>query len=200
MASVGIKRLTVDNTTIQTKTGTAEYTPSSAEKTPVLDDGSGSVMFTTQERKPGMMKVQVSTLKSADAQKLRDLEDGEVVMELLDGTTVVGSNMTQTANNSVTAADGVLELEFILGKKIKLQRPIQNAAETGEINEVEIKDEKDISASDFYDVSFSPDGSSNLGAMADTIANLTGLTSGQVAALHVKDYIKLSAEVGKYID
>jgi len=29
MASVGIKRLTVDNTTIQTKTGTAEYTPSS---------------------------------------------------------------------------------------------------------------------------------------------------------------------------
>lgn len=113
MASVGIKRLTVDNTTIQTKTGTAEYTPSSAEKTPVLDDGSGSVMFTTQERKAGMMKVQVSTLKSADAQKLRDLEDGEIVMELLDGTTVVGSNMTQTANNSVTAADGVLELEFM---------------------------------------------------------------------------------------
>ena len=87
-----------------------------------------------------------------------------------------------------------------MSKKFKLQRPIQNAAETGEINEVSIKDEKDISASDFYDVSFSPDGSSNLGAMAETIANLTGLTSGQVAALHVKDYVKLSAELGKYID
>lgn len=87
-----------------------------------------------------------------------------------------------------------------MSEKIKLQRSIPNAAETGDIDEVEIKDEKDISASDFYDVSFNPDGSSNLGAMAETIANLTGLTSGQVAALHVKDYIKLSAEVGKYID
>jgi len=113
MASVGIKRLTVDNKTIQTKTGTAEYTPSSAEKTPVLDDGSGAMMFTTQEKKPGMIKVQVSTLKSADTKNLRDLEDAEIVLELIDGTTVVGSNMTQTANNSVTAADGVLELEFM---------------------------------------------------------------------------------------
>jgi len=113
MASVGIKRLTVANVTIQTKTGTAEYTPSSAEKTPVLDDGSGSMMFTTQEKKPGMIKVQVSTLKAADTSRLRDLEDAEIVLELIDGTTVVGSNMTQTANNSVTAADGVLELEFM---------------------------------------------------------------------------------------
>lgn len=87
-----------------------------------------------------------------------------------------------------------------MSKKFKLQRPIKNAAETGEINEVSIKDEKDISASDFYDVSFSPDGSSNLGAMAETIANLTGLTSGQVASLHIKDYVKVSAEVGKYIE
>ena len=113
MASVGIKRLTINNVTIQVKTGTAEYTPSSAEKTPVLDDGTGKVMFTTQEKKAGMMKVQVSTLKSADASKYRDLEDAEVVLELIDGTTVVGSNMTQTANNSVTAADGVLELELM---------------------------------------------------------------------------------------
>ena len=112
MASVGIKRLTIDNVTIQTKTGTAEYTPSSAEKTPVLDDGSGSVMFTTQEKKPGMIKVEVSTLKSADTAKLRDLEDAEMVLELVDGTTIVGSNMTQTANNSVTAADGVAPYEF----------------------------------------------------------------------------------------
>ena len=113
MASVGIKRFTANNVTIQTKTGTAEYTPSSAEKTPVLDDSTGDVMFTTQEKKAGMIKVQVSTLKSADATKLRDLEDGELVLELIDGTTIVGSSMTQTANNSVTAADGVLELEFM---------------------------------------------------------------------------------------
>ncbi len=84
--------------------------------------------------------------------------------------------------------------------KLTLKRAIRNAADTEDVNEVSIKDEKDISASDFYDVSFNPDGSSNLGAMADTIANLTGLTSWQVASLHVKDYIKLSSEVGKFIE
>lgn len=113
MASVGIKRLTINNVVIQTKTGTTEYLPSSAEKTPELDDGSGKVMFTTQEKKPGMIKVQVSTLKSADTARLRDLEDGELILELIDGTTVVGSNMTQTANNGVTAADGTAEYEFM---------------------------------------------------------------------------------------
>ena len=113
MASVGIKRLTIDNETIQTKTGTAEYKPSGAEKTPVLDDGTGDVMFTTQEKKAGMIKVQVSTLKSADTDKLRSLEDAEIVLELVDGKTVVGSFMTQTADPSVTAADGVVEYEFM---------------------------------------------------------------------------------------
>ena len=87
-----------------------------------------------------------------------------------------------------------------MSTKFKLKRHIRNAADTDDVTEVKVKDEKDISASDFYDVSFNPDGSSNLGAMAETIANLTGLTSSQVASLHVKDYIKLSAEVGKYIE
>ena len=85
-------------------------------------------------------------------------------------------------------------------KKFKLKRAIRNPADTEDIMEVSIKDEKDISASDFYEVSFSPDGSSHLGATAETVANLTGLTSGQVASLHIKDYIKLSAEVGKFIE
>ena len=113
MASVGIKRFTANNTVIQTKTGTTEYTPSSAEKTVELDDGSGKAMFSTVEKKAGMIKVQVSTLKSADTARLRDLEDAELILELIDGTTVVGSNMTQTANNSVTASDGTAEYEFM---------------------------------------------------------------------------------------
>jgi len=87
-----------------------------------------------------------------------------------------------------------------MAQKFKLKRPIQNAAENGELEEVICKDEKDISASDFYDVSFNADGSSQLGSMADTIANLFGLTSGQVASLHIKDYITLSGEVGKYLE
>ena len=87
-----------------------------------------------------------------------------------------------------------------MGEKFKLKRPIQNAAQDGEVNEVTCKDEKDISASDFYDVSFNADGSTQLGSMADTIANLFGLTSNQVALLHIKDYITLSGEVGKYLE
>lgn len=112
MATVGIRRFIVNNETIQTKTGTAEYKQSGAEKTPVIDDGSGKVMFFTQEKKAGMFKVQVSTLKSADTDKLRDLEDSEIVLELLDGKTLVGSNCSQTADNPSTAADGVVEYEF----------------------------------------------------------------------------------------
>ncbi len=113
MATVGIKRLIVNNETIQTKTATAEYKPTGSEKTPVLDDGSNEVMFFTKEAKAGSIKVQVSTLKSADTEKLRTLEDSDVILELLDGKTVVGTNMTQTADNAITAADGIMELEFM---------------------------------------------------------------------------------------
>lgn len=112
MATVGIKRFIVDNETIQTKTGTAEYKPSGRTLTPVLDDGTGNKMFDTQERTAGMVKVQVSTLKDADTDKLRTVEDSEIILELLDGKTVVGSNMSQSADNSATAADGTIEYEF----------------------------------------------------------------------------------------
>lgn len=112
MATVGVKRFIIDNETIQTKTGTAEYKQSGATKTAVLDDGTGDIMFFTQERTPGMFKVQVSTLKAADTEKFRTLEDGVIVLELLDGKTLTGTNCTQTADNSATAADGVVEYEF----------------------------------------------------------------------------------------
>ena len=85
-------------------------------------------------------------------------------------------------------------------KKFKLKRPIPNAKGDGELTEVAFKDEKDVSASDFYEVSFSADGSSQLGAMAATIANLAGLTDEQVALLHPKDYIAMSAEVSGFLE
>lgn len=113
MATVGVKRFIINNETIQTKTGTAEYKQSGATKTAVLDDGSGAVMFFTQERTPGMFKVQVSTLKAADTDRFRTLEDGEIVLELLDGKTLIGTNCTQTADNPSTAAEGVVEYEFM---------------------------------------------------------------------------------------
>ena len=83
--------------------------------------------------------------------------------------------------------------------KIKLQRAIKDPSGENDVNEVTVKDEAKITASDFYDISFNPDGSSTLGSYANTIANLTGLTELQVDSLHPKDYIKLSGEVGKYI-
>ena len=119
MASIGIKRLSINNQTVQVKTGSAEYKPSGVEKTPVLDDGTGDVMFTTQDRKAGHIKVQVSTLKKADTDKFRDMEDGEVILELVDGKTVVGSNMTQTGDPSVTASDGVVEYMFAGNVKVR---------------------------------------------------------------------------------
>ena len=83
---------------------------------------------------------------------------------------------------------------------IKLKRPIKDAAGTGEVSELKIKDESEMSASDFYDVVISSSGEMRLGDMAGTIANLTGITEEQVASLHPSDYIKLSGEVGKYLE
>lgn len=112
MATIGIKRLIVNNETIQVKTGTFEIKPSGGTKTAVTDDGTGNVMFFTQEKTPGMVKAEVSTVREADTYKLRTLEDAEVIAELLDGSTFVGTNITQTADPSMTAADGVWAYEF----------------------------------------------------------------------------------------
>ena len=84
-------------------------------------------------------------------------------------------------------------------KKFKLKRPIENVTGDGQIKEVTLKDEKNISAADFYDVSFNPDGSSTLGASAGTIANLFGLTDAQVASLHPKDYVTLNIEISSFL-
>jgi len=82
---------------------------------------------------------------------------------------------------------------------VKLKRPIKDAAGTGELKELKIKDESEMSASDFYDVTFSATGEMRLGDMAGTIANITGITEEQVASLHPSDFIMLSGEVGKYL-
>lgn len=113
MATVGVKRLLINNVVYQTKTNTAEYKASGASKTPALDDGSGKVMFFTQENSAGMIKADFSTLQIADTAQLRSIEDAEIILELLDGKTVVGSGMTQTADNAVNAAEGFVTYEFM---------------------------------------------------------------------------------------
>lgn len=88
----------------------------------------------------------------------------------------------------------------MMGKIFKLQRPIRNAADTEDIDKITMKDEKDISACDFYGVSFGQDGKTQLGLMAETIANLCGITESQVASLHIKDYLKISGEVSNFLE
>lgn len=83
-----------------------------------------------------------------------------------------------------------------MAKKFKLKRPIQNIAKDAEVTEVTMKDDKDICAADFYGIS--PTG--NIGAMADTVANMFNLTNEQVASLHPSDYIKLSGELAGFLE
>ena len=84
-------------------------------------------------------------------------------------------------------------------KDFELTRAIKDPAGENEITTVKLKEEADVNAADFYGVSFGADGNITLGGMADAVANITSLTSSQVASMHPKDYIELSGEVGKYI-
>lgn len=111
MATSGVKRLRINGDIIQVKTATATFKPSGSAKTPIVDEN-GKIMGFTKENSAGYIKCQVSALKKADTYKLKDLEDGEVNMEMEDGTNVVGTNITQTADNEITVADGVIEYEF----------------------------------------------------------------------------------------
>ena len=84
-------------------------------------------------------------------------------------------------------------------KKIKLIRAVKTADGSSEIKEVSMKEDDDMSASDFYDVVMSADGRIAIGDMESAVCNLCGLTSSQVASMHIKDYLALSGEVGKHI-
>ena len=86
-----------------------------------------------------------------------------------------------------------------MSKKFKLTRHIRNAADNADISELEIKDEDDFTASDFYDVEIPTDGKVTMGMFAPGIANITGITESQVASLCLKDYAILSEIVGKHI-
>lgn len=85
-------------------------------------------------------------------------------------------------------------------KEITLIRPIKDAAGEAELKTIKAKEENELTAYDFYDVEFDASGKMKLGNMASAIANVCNLTEGQVASMHPKDFIMLSAEVGKFIE
>ena len=86
-----------------------------------------------------------------------------------------------------------------MGKSFKLKRAIRNAAGTEDIKSVKIKDEKDMTAFDFYSMPVSADGTMLVGDTSETIANLFTLTSEQVASLHPKDYFVFMGECGSFL-
>jgi hypothetical protein len=87
-----------------------------------------------------------------------------------------------------------------MGNRFKLQRPIRNAADTEDINEVTMKDEDSVSASDFYNIEIPTGDEIRFGQMASLIGDLCGLTDSQVASLHIKDYLKLNEVAASFLE
>lgn len=110
--TIGIKSMSVDNIRYSIVGGAVEYMPSTSEKTPIVDDSTGNMVAVTEEKKPGMIKMQVALKNSADNSTLRNLDGGNIVLELINGITVTGSNMVQISANSSVISDGKTEFEF----------------------------------------------------------------------------------------
>lgn len=111
--TIGIKKISVDNIPYSIKTGTVEYMPSTSEKTPIVDaTANGNIIGATEEKKVGMIKMQVALLNATDNNTLRNLDGSEIVLELINGITVTGKNMIQIAANPSVIADGTTEYEF----------------------------------------------------------------------------------------
>ncbi len=106
-----VKAITINGDRFSVQSTTVEYKPSGQTRTPIVGDG-GEIMGYTTEKTAGMIKGKFSILKTADTIKLRDLEDGEIILELTSGINVVGSNCTQIGDNSVVISDSVVEYEF----------------------------------------------------------------------------------------
>lgn len=77
-----------------------------------------------------------------------------------------------------------------------LKRAIKDVSGENEIKEVQVKEEADLNASDFYEVLAYPTGEN----LADAVANVCGLTSMQVASMSIKDYRVLAGKVGKFLE
>ena len=108
---VAIKRFIVDNISYPTVTDSAEITESGGEKTPILGD-SGDVLSFSESLKAGMMKAKFATLAQYNTKTLKKIVGASIIVELKDGRSYVGTNMTAISNNAEVVADGTIEIEF----------------------------------------------------------------------------------------
>tara|TARA_B110000858_G_C17798417_1_gene473792 strand:- start:1945 stop:2307 length:363 start_codon:yes stop_codon:yes gene_type:complete len=110
--TIGIKSLSIDNTSYGIKTQSFEYMVSGSEKTEIVDEITGNLIGVTQERKAGMIKFSAVLLNANDNNTLRTIDGSEMVIELESGLVITGKNMVQTAMNTSTVSDGFTEYEF----------------------------------------------------------------------------------------
>jgi small nuclear ribonucleoprotein (snRNP)-like protein len=112
MSVVAVKRFIANNVSYPTVTDSVELLESGSEKEPVIGD-SGEVLNYTESLKAGMIKAKFSTLAQFNTKVLKTLVAAEIICELKDGRTYVGTNMTRTDNNAEIVTDGTIELEFM---------------------------------------------------------------------------------------
>ena len=108
---VAIKRITFDNISYSTVTDSVEITASGSEKTPILGDN-GRVLGYSESLKAGMCKAKFSTLSQYNSKTLKKLAGAKMIIELKDGRSYIGSDMTIISNNAEVISDGTIEIEF----------------------------------------------------------------------------------------
>ena len=117
-STIGIQNIKIDNVSYSIKAGTVSYTVSGSEKTPIVNyDGTTSNF--TEEKKAGMIKLDVTLKNAKDINTLRNLDNKNIIIELVNGITVLGSNMVQIASSEVNINDGVESFEFHGNVRIK---------------------------------------------------------------------------------
>tara|TARA_R110001606_G_scaffold2504_3_gene10953 strand:+ start:4749 stop:5108 length:360 start_codon:yes stop_codon:yes gene_type:complete len=108
---VAIKRITFDNISYPTVTDSVEITESGSEKTPILGDN-GKVLSYSESLKAGMCKAKFSTLAQYNSKTLKKITGAKMIIELKDGRSYIGSDMTAISNNAEVISDGTIEIEF----------------------------------------------------------------------------------------
>lgn len=116
--TIGIQNIKIDNVSYSIKAGTVSYTVSGSEKTAIVNyDGTTSNF--TEEKKAGMIKLDVTLKNAKDINTLRNLDNKNIIIELVNDITVLGSNMVQIASSEVNINDGVESFEFHGNVRIK---------------------------------------------------------------------------------
>jgi len=108
----GVKRIIANGETIVGVQGDIEITPSGMEKEPLVAVD-GKVAGFTGEYKAGQAELTTVITELDKFAILKNMEDGELVIELMSGSSFVLTDTTQTANESFKPDEGKIKLTFV---------------------------------------------------------------------------------------